>query len=78
MSESNFCQYFKKITGCTPVQYFINFKMEKAIEMLKKESVTDVAFDLGYDNISYFILIFKKMYGMTPKQYQIYKTNKRN
>lgn len=71
MSESGLCQYFKKITGITPNQYYTKIKLEKAKEMLKNESVTETAFNLGYLNISYFIMIFKKMYGLTPKQYKM-------
>jgi AraC-like DNA-binding protein len=70
MSEANFCQYFKRITNTTPNRYLTNIKLEKSKGLLKQASVTEVAFDLGYDNISYFISLFKKKYGITPKQYQ--------
>lgn len=71
MSESSFCQYFKKMTGITPNQYYTKIKMDKAKEMLKQTSVTETAFNLGYQNISHFIMIFKKIYGLTPKQYKM-------
>ncbi|BAK97402.1 putative AraC family transcriptional regulator [Oscillibacter valericigenes Sjm18-20] len=71
MSESSLCQYFKKMTGVTPNQYYTKIKLEKAKEMLKNTSVTETAFNLGYLNISYFITLFKKMYGLTPKQYKM-------
>jgi len=34
-------------------------------------SVTDVAFELGYENPSHFIKLFKYEYKITPKQYQL-------
>lgn len=77
MSESSLCQYFKKLTGITPNQYYTKIKMEKAIEMLKCTSVTETAFNLGYLNISYFIMIFKKTYGLTPKQYKMKVQNQK-
>jgi len=77
MSESSFCQYFKKVTGITPNQYYTKIKMENAKEMLKHTSVTETAFDLGYQNISYFIMIFKKAYGLTPKQYKMKVQNEK-
>jgi AraC-like DNA-binding protein len=70
MSESNFCQYFKKVTGVAPKEYLTDLKLSKAKDMIKHTSITDAAFDLGYENISYFISLFKNKYGMTPKQYK--------
>jgi AraC-type DNA-binding domain-containing proteins len=70
MSESNFCQYFKKITGISPKEYLTNIKMEKARELIGHTSVTETAYDLGYENISHFISQFKNKFGKTPKQYQ--------
>ena len=70
MSEANFCQHFKRITNMTPNNYLTNVKLEKAKGLLMQTSVTEVAFELGYENISYFISLFKRRYGITPKQYQ--------
>lgn len=69
MSESNFCQYFKKVVGVAPKEYLTNLKLAKAKDMIKHTSITDTAFDLGYENISHFITLFKNKYGVTPKQY---------
>ena len=33
------------------------------------KSVTTVALDLGYSNISFFIAIFRRSFGMTPQAY---------
>jgi AraC-like DNA-binding protein len=71
MSESNFSHLFKKVVGIKPVEYIKNKKLELALEFLRNESVTDVAFNLGYANISYFIRLFKDKYNMTPKQYKL-------
>jgi AraC-like DNA-binding protein len=70
MSDTNFCNSFKKIIGITPKEYITNLKMTHAKEMLKNQNVTEVAYDLGYENISHFIALFKVKYGITPKQYQ--------
>lgn len=70
MSEANFCNSFKKIMGITATEYITNIKMIHAKEMLNSQNVTEVAFSLGYDNISHFISLFKSKYGITPKQYQ--------
>lgn len=78
MSESNFSHMFKKNTGCNPIEYIRDKKLEHSKELLKTKSVTETSYDLGYDNISYFIKLFKKKYGLTPKQHQISLTKKDN
>lgn len=70
MSETNFCNSFKKIMGITPKEYITNLKLTLAKDMLKNQNVTEVAYDLGYDNISHFIALFKNKYGITPKQFK--------
>ena len=37
----------------------------------KEISVTDLAFEVGYENISYFIKEFKNKTGISPKQYML-------
>ena len=75
MSEPGFCQYFKKVTGIAPKEYLTDLKLLKAKDMIRHTSITNVAYDLGYENISYFISLFKNKYGMTPKQYKKYDDN---
>ena len=70
MSEANFSNSFKKIMGVTPKEYITSLKLTKAKGMLKDQNVTEVAYDLGYDNISHFIAHFKNRYGITPKQFK--------
>jgi AraC-like DNA-binding protein len=70
MSETNFSNSFKKIYGITPKEYITNQKLAQAKEMLRNQNVTEVAYDLGYENISHFIALFKTKYGITPKQYK--------
>ena len=71
MSESNFSHLFKKTIGVTPGEYIKNKKLQRASVYLKEINVTDVAYNLGYRNLSYFIKIFKDRYGLTPKQYKL-------
>lgn len=71
MSLPNFSSKFKKVTGMTPNDYLKNLKLDEAKKLLKIKSVTEVAYDLGYENISHFINLFKKKFGLTPKQYSL-------
>jgi AraC-like DNA-binding protein len=71
MSVSNFSHTFKKYVGVSPQKYMNRLKIENSIRLLRDLSVTEVAFELGYENPSHFITLFKKHYGKTPKQYQL-------
>jgi len=71
MSPANFSAKFKKVMGVSPNEYFKNLKLIEAKKMLKMKSVTEVAYDLGYENISYFIGLFRERFGITPKKYML-------
>jgi len=71
MSPANFSAKFKKVIGISPNEYFKNLKLLEAKKMLKVKSVTEVAYDLGYENISHFIGLFKDRFGITPKKYML-------
>lgn len=71
MSVANFSSKFKKIMNISPNDYLTNIKLQEAKKLLRTKNVTEVAYDLGYENISHFILLFKRKFGLTPKQYMI-------
>jgi AraC-like DNA-binding protein len=58
-------------------QWRRQFRILEALKRLgRKEAVTNVALDLGYDSPSAFISMFKKALGRTPGQY--FKPNLNN
>lgn len=72
MSLSKYKTLFKQIIGSTPYQYFLNNRMEKAMELLRENHypISQVAFELGYSNPSKFSETFKKYYGKLPSEIQ--------
>lgn len=63
---------FKQVTGINFIDYLIEFRMEKAKEMLNDPQlkVQDIAEKLGYTSQRGFMRAFKKFTGMAPGQYR--------
>ncbi|MFV0361810.1 MAG: helix-turn-helix domain-containing protein [Suipraeoptans sp.] len=74
MSEKYFCKFFKSMTHKTPIDYLNNYRIERACFELSAtdNSVTEIALNCGFNDISYFISTFKKYKGTTPKKYLSY------
>lgn len=72
LSEKYFGEYFKSITGETPIQYLNEYRIERAAEALAEEekSVTDIALECGFNDLSYFIKTFRRHYGVSPNFYR--------
>ena len=70
-SISSFNRDFKKAFHAPPKQWLTAKRMQLATELLIKNNttVTEVAAELGYENISHFIKLFKSEYDITPKQF---------
>ncbi len=68
LSRYHFSREFKKYTGMTPMAYYTEMRVKKAIRMLQAENKTikEIAFECGYDDLSYFGKIFRKSTGMSP------------
>ncbi len=74
ISASYLSHAFKKITGYSPIQYLIRRRIGEAQTLLihTKNSVTQIAAMVGYDNPNYFTTLFTKVTGMSPKRYRQY------
>lgn len=72
MSPNYFCRYFRKLTGQTPIEYLITYRLESACYALRSTdlTVTDITFACGFNDVSHFIKSFRKAYGMTPGAYR--------
>jgi len=70
MSLSTFKIKFFNTFQTTPRQYFISYKMNRALSLLKNnKKPTQIAALLGYDNLNAFSAAFKKAYGLSPRNY---------
>jgi len=72
MSISTFKRKFEKSYGVSPIKWFQNKRLEQAAYILKqnKKRPSDIYEEMGYENLSNFIVAFKTKFGVTPKQHQ--------
>ena len=68
LSYSYFSRIFRKITGKTFREYLNTLRIERAERELVSTSkpITRVASDCGFNNVAYFIAVFRKQKGITP------------
>lgn len=73
MSKAAFFRTFKETLDISPIDYINRERVEIAKNRLVdiSKSVTDICYELGYNHMTYFIRVFKKYEGITPKQFQI-------
>lgn len=71
-SESHFMRYFKETMGTSFVDYLRDYRLTMASRLLttSDSAILDIASETGFDNLSYFNRVFKKKYGMTPRQFR--------
>lgn len=69
-SKFYFCSRFKELTGITYLSYLNSVRVSNACLRLQNgQPVQKVCADCGFDNVSYFIQVFKKNRHVTPHQY---------
>ncbi len=73
LSVSRLAHLFKEQMGITPIDYVTGVRIERAKELLlgTDQSCTEICFQAGYNNQSYFTRTFKSLVGMTPRQFRV-------
>ena len=64
---------FVRYLGCSVYEYLTNYRITKAKELLlmrRDRKIQEIAHDVGYTDSSHFIVMFKKLTGMTPAQFR--------
>ena len=80
MSESNFYAVFKKQMGISPIAYLNNYRLSVAADRLTdtSDTVSEISYSVGINDPLYFSKLFKKTYGVAPKEYRFTYQNKQN
>jgi len=72
LSASRLAHVFKEQMGITIIDYVTSVRIERAKHLLlaTDQSCTEICFEVGYNNQSYFTRTFKALVGMTPRQFK--------
>lgn len=67
-----FRQAFKRITGVSPAQYISRLLISRAKEILVSEyqTISETAYSLGFESVGQFSTLFRKIEGITPRQFR--------
>lgn len=72
VSPQYFCAFFKSMTAKSPIDYVNSYRIERACRKLlnSDQSVTEIAYACGFNDLSYFIKTFKNEKGCTPRKFR--------
>lgn len=74
MSKASFYRYFKSKYNTTPNVFINRERLRQAYQLMEQDpelSVRAICREVGFNSTSHFIKLFRKHYGLTPKQYQL-------
>jgi two-component system response regulator YesN len=73
MSVSRLAHVFKEQMGITLIDYLTSVRIERAKQLLlaTAQNCTEICFQVGYNNQSYFTRTFKRLVGVTPRQFRV-------
>jgi AraC family transcriptional regulator len=72
LSPFHFLRLFAKVLGVTPHQYLVRSRLRKAARLLADDarSITDIAFDIGFADLSNFVRTFRRAAGVSPRDFR--------
>ena len=72
LSSFHFLRLFARVLGVTPHQYLVRSRLRRAARLLAEHasSITDVAFDVGFGDLSNFVRTFHRAAGVSPREFR--------
>jgi AraC-like DNA-binding protein len=71
MTRMQLHRKLKAVSGQSPAEVLRQFRLQQAAERLQKKSgtVSEIAYEVGFNNLSYFAKLFREKYGVNPSEY---------
>lgn len=72
VSRYHFSRIFRQHQGVSPAAFVNDLKIKAAVRMLQMElfSVKEIAYRCGFNDVSYFCKVFKKVHGLSPAEFR--------
>jgi AraC family transcriptional regulator len=72
LSPFHFLRLFAQVLGVTPHQYLVRSRLRRAARLLADDQrpITDVAFDVGFGDLSNFVRTFHRAAGVSPRRFR--------
>ena len=72
LSAFHFLRLFRNVLGVTPHQYLIRARLRRAARLLADDdrAITDIAFDVGFGDLSNFVRTFHRAAGVSPRAFR--------
>ena len=72
LSVFHFLRVFNRVFGVTPHQYLVRSRLRQAVRLLTEDAraITDVAFDVGFNDLSNFVRTFHRAAGISPARFR--------
>jgi AraC-like DNA-binding protein len=73
LHPNSFCRAFKQSTGLSPRRYLLEQRVNRAKEMMKDRTrtLTEIALDCSFSSSSQFSIVFKRIAGVSPRNYRL-------
>jgi AraC family transcriptional regulator len=73
LSRYHFLRTFRRVTGVTPHQWILRARLREAARRIvsSRQPITEIALDVGFEDLSNFIRGFRAEFGISPRRYRV-------
>ena len=72
LTTNSFCKLFKKLTNKSFITYLNEYRIHRAVNLIENsdDNISEIAYQCGFENLSYFSKVFFRVKNMTPVDYR--------